>query len=85
MKFGQTVSAFMIMSALFFALPGCQKQEGPMEKAGKEVDQAVENFGQPKAGPAEQSGQAVDKALEKTGERIEKTGENIQDAAKGDK
>lgn len=85
MKFGKTISAFLVMSAVFFALPGCQKQEGPMEKTGKEIDQAVENFGQPKAGPAEQAGQAVDNAAEKTGQQIEKAGEKIQDAATGDK
>ncbi len=81
MKFGQSISAFLIMSAVFFALPGCQK-EGPLEKAGKEVDQAVENFGQPKAGPAEKVGQAVDDAAEKTGQQIEQAGDKIQDTAK---
>jgi len=85
MKFGQIVSAFLIMSAVFFALPGCQKKEGPLEKAGRDVDQAVENFAQPKAGSAEQAGQAVDNAAEKTGQQIEKAGDRIQDAAKGDK
>ncbi len=81
MKFGQSVRAFMIVSACFFALPGCQK-EGPLEKAGKEVDQAFDNLGQPKDGPAEQVGQALDDVAEKTGEQIEKAGEQIQDATK---
>jgi hypothetical protein len=84
MKFGQSVRAFLILSACFFALPGCEKPEGPLEKAGKEVDQAVENFGQPKAGPVEQAGQAIDDAAEKTGEKIEQAGEHVQDAAKGE-
>lgn len=83
MKFDQAISAFLIISACFFALSGCQKQEGPLEKAGKEVDQVVENFGQPKAGPAEQVGQAVDNAVEKTGQKIEQAGDKIQDTAKG--
>jgi hypothetical protein len=83
-KFGQAVRAFLILSAVFFALPGCQKQEGPLEKAGKEVDQAVENLGQPKAGPAEQAGQAIDNAAEKTGQTIEQAGDKIQDTAKGE-
>ena len=55
MKFGKTVSAVLGMSALLVALIGCQKQEGPAERAGKEVDKT-----------------------------IEKAGESIQDAAKGD-
>lgn len=82
MKYGQTVSAFLIMSAFFFALPGCQREEGPLEKAGKDVDQAVENFTQPKDGPAERAGQAVDDATEKAGEKLEHAGDRVQDAAK---
>lgn len=84
MKFSQTLGALLIMSASLFVLPGCQKEEGPLEKAGKEVDQAVENFGQPKAGPVEQAGQAVDDAAEKAGQKIENAGEHVQDAAKGE-
>jgi len=83
MRFDQAVSAFLIMSACFFALSGCQRQEGPLEEAGRKVDQAVENFGQPKAGPAEQVGQAVDNAVETTGQKIEQAGDTIQDTAKG--
>lgn len=63
MKFGKTVSAVLGMGALLVVLSACQKQEGPAERAGKEVDQAVDN----------------------AGHQIEKAGENIQDAAKGDK
>jgi hypothetical protein len=39
------VSAALVMSALLLALSGCQKQEGPAEQAGKEVDKAVEHVG----------------------------------------
>ena len=63
MKIGKTVSAAFVASALLAALFGCQKPEGPVERAGKEVD----------------------KVVEKTGQQIEKAGDNIQDAAKGDK
>ncbi len=38
-----------------------------------------------KEGPAEQAGKAVDNAVDKAGAQVEKAGENIQDAAKGDK
>jgi predicted small lipoprotein YifL len=63
MKLGKTVSVALVMSALLVALAGCQKQEGPAEQAGKNVDNAVD----------------------KAGEQIEKAGDSIQDAAKGDK
>ncbi len=36
-------------------------------------------------GPAEHAGKEVDKAVDKAGQQIEKAGDNIQDAAKGDK
>ena len=34
------------MGLLAFTLSACQKQEGPAEKAGKEVDKAVSQAGQ---------------------------------------
>ncbi len=46
MKFGKTVSVVLGMSALLVALIGCQKQEGPAERAGKEVDKTIEETGQ---------------------------------------
>ena len=62
-KLGKTVAATIAMSALLAALYGCEKKEGPLEKAGKEVDNAAATVRQ----------------------KVEKAGENIQDAAKGDK
>lgn len=52
----KTLVVTLVAGVLFVTLPGCQKQEGPAERAGKQVDQSVE-----------------------------KVGESIQDAAKGDK
>lgn len=46
MKLGESVSAALIMSALLAALSGCQKQEGPAEHAGKELDKAAQKAGQ---------------------------------------
>lgn len=46
MKLNKYASAGLIVSALLVALPGCQKQEGPMEQAGKKVDKAVDKAGQ---------------------------------------
>lgn len=36
----------VMMAALLLVLPACQKNEGPVEQAGKKVDQAVEKTGQ---------------------------------------
>jgi hypothetical protein len=56
MKLVQAISAAPIMSALLIALPGCEKQEGPMEQAGKKLDQGVEKAGE---------------QIEKVGDRIQ--------------
>jgi len=64
MKIVQTISAALAMSALLVALPGCEKQEGPMEQAGEKVDQGVENAGEQieKAGDGVQAAAKVEKA-----------------------
>jgi hypothetical protein len=36
-------------------------------------------------GPAQKAGKAVDNAADKAGQQIEKAGDNIQDAARGNK
>ena len=56
MKVGKSVNAALVMVALLVALPGCQKQEGPVERAGKAVDNTVEKAGQ---------------QIEKAGDKIE--------------
>ncbi|MET0919460.1 MAG: hypothetical protein ABWY07_13730 [Burkholderiales bacterium] len=63
MKLSETVSAALVMSALLAALSGCQKQEGPAEHAGKEVDKAAEKVGQQieKAGDSIQDAAKGDK------------------------
>ena len=73
-KLSGIASTVVVMTALLMALSGCQKQEGPAEKAGKEIDKSVE-----------QAGEKIDKAGQKLGEEVEKAGEKIQDAAKRDK
>jgi len=40
------IGAAVMASAVLVALAGCQKQEGPAERAGKEADKAVEKVGQ---------------------------------------
>ncbi|MBT0963436.1 hypothetical protein I8J34_19805 [Denitromonas sp. IR12] len=54
MKLKRHTGATLLMGALLVALSGCQKDEGPMERTGKEVDKAMEKTGQQieKAGDA---------------------------------
>ena len=45
MKFRKNVAAGFAMILMVALLSACQKPEGPMEKAGKSVDNAVDNAG----------------------------------------
>ena len=54
----RSVCMTLIMGVVVATVSGCQKQEGPLERAGKEVDKAVEKVGQ---------------QVEKTGESIKDT------------
>jgi hypothetical protein len=45
-KIGNGIAAGLAMSVLVLGLSACQKKEGPAERAGKEVDKAVERAGQ---------------------------------------
>jgi hypothetical protein len=55
MKSVKTLSAALVMSALLVALSGCEKQEGPMEQAGKSVDNATKSVGE----HVEDAGEAI--------------------------
>ncbi|WP_237491078.1 hypothetical protein [Malikia spinosa] len=61
----------VVMSALVLTLSACQKQEGPAEKAGKEIDQA-----------SEKAAEQLKEAADKLGQQLEKAGEKMQDASK---
>lgn len=59
MKFGKGFSAVVVMSALMVAVAGCQK-EGPVEKAGKSVDETIEKAGD----SVEKAGDSVKDAVD---------------------
>jgi hypothetical protein len=56
MKPVNSVIAATVFGALIVALSGCQKQEGPAEQAGREIDKAMEKVG---------------KSVEKAGEKMQ--------------
>jgi hypothetical protein len=65
---------------MVLALGGC-RSEGPAERAGKQLDEAVDDLTKSK-GPVERAGEKVDKAAEKTGKALEEAGEKARDAVK---
>jgi predicted small lipoprotein YifL len=60
-KFVQSVITALIMLVLIVGLSGCKK-EGPMERAGKKVDQTVEKAGE----QIEKAGESVQDAVKDT-------------------
>lgn len=62
MKFEKTAGAILITSLLIAALAACQKQEGPAERAGKQIDKATETAGQ----QIEKAGQDIQDAAKGT-------------------
>jgi len=45
MKSNKSVAAALAVAVLIAGLCGCQKQEGPVERAGKQVDKALDGSG----------------------------------------
>ena len=70
-RIGRSIIAALVLGILSAGVFGCQKKEGPAERAGKEIDKA-----------AEKTGQQIEKATDKAGEKLEKAGENVKDAVK---
>ncbi|HEV8714721.1 MAG TPA: hypothetical protein VGX03_18060 [Candidatus Binatia bacterium] len=67
----KTLSAMLCAGLLVVALGGCER-EGPMERAGKKMDEAVEDLREAtkKEGPAERAGEKIDKAAEEANEAV---------------
>ena len=45
-KISRSVITALVVGILVAGLSGCQKKEGPAERAGKEIDKAAEKTGQ---------------------------------------
>jgi predicted small lipoprotein YifL len=76
---------WLTMALVCGALAGCE-QEGPAEKAGERIDEAVEqtqdaidDAGQ--QGTMERMGEKLDQSMEEAGEAVEDAGDEMQDAA----
>lgn len=45
-KIGKSVIAALVLGTLVAGVAGCKKKEGPLERAGKEIDKAAEKTGE---------------------------------------
>lgn len=57
-KYKNSAIAVMVTGMLALALVGCEKKEGPAEKAGKQVDQTMSKAGE----KIEQAGEKIEGA-----------------------
>lgn len=67
----------LLAGLLMIGISGCEKEEGPIEKAGKSLDQATtsvkESYEDAKdavldKGPAEKAGESIDNAIKSVSE-----------------
>ena len=63
---------------LVLALGGC-RSEGPAERTGRQIDEAVDDLTRPK-GPAERAGKTVDKAVDDAGKALDDAGKKARKA-----
>ena len=64
-KWLRILVAICMMGAFFTAAAGCQKEEGPLEKAGKKMDESLEK--------AKDKAEDIEKKVEKKAEDVKKS------------
>lgn len=72
------LSTLSLLAALAVSCHKNKDAEGPMERAGKNVDKAAKKTGEALETAAEKTGRAAKKAAHKTGEAFEKAGKKLQ-------
>ena len=61
----RTVAVLTLAGVLLApTISGCKRDQGPMEKAGEKIDEAVDEALHPKEGALEKAGRKTDEALE---------------------
>lgn len=67
---------FILMLGLAaLAVSGACREEGAVEKAGKKIDEAIDDLTHPNEGPVEKLGRKADEALEGVKEALEGEGD----------
>ncbi len=78
LAFMKVVVSVTAVMAFVISFSGCQKQEGPMEKAGKKVDESVEAA----KDAVKKAGQKVSEGAEKTKEAVKNAAEKVEEKVK---
>lgn len=72
------IVSVIVVLVFVVAVSGCQKEEGPMEKGGKKVDEGI----QATTDAAKKAGEKVSEGAEKTKEAVKDAAEKVDDKAK---
>lgn len=67
----RTISCLLLAVSLASPLVACEREQGPMEKAGEKLDEAVEKITHPDEGALEKAGRKADEAIEDAKEKLE--------------
>jgi hypothetical protein len=65
----------LLLGLAALALTGACREEGAVEKAGKKLDEAIDELKHPNEGPLEKFGRKTDEALEDVKEALEGEGD----------
>ncbi len=82
LSFLKVFVALCVVVVFVVSVSGCAKEEGPMEKVGKQIDQAVDTAKDKVDQAAKDVKEGVDKTTEAVKEGAEKTKDAVKDAAK---
>ena len=77
------LGAVIAVSALLLAVPGC-REEGPVERAGQKIDEAVETLRHGDEGPVEEAGRKIDETAEDVKETVEDAAESAKKSGERD-
>lgn len=72
---GKSLALFLAFGVL---LSACES-EGPAERAGEQIDQAVESAGEKVEEAADSAGESIENATDSAGGAIEKAGDTIRE------
>ena len=80
----KTIGMTLVIGSLLVLLPGCE-EKGSAEKAGKKIDNVVENIGEELDEAAKNAADRFDDASKKASEKVEEVSDDIRNAVKSDK
>jgi hypothetical protein len=78
-RLGVLIAGFVFL----LAAPGC-REEGPAERAGQRIDEAVEKLRHGDEGAAEEAGRRIDEAVEEMREAVEDASESAKKSRERD-